>query len=294
MEKSILRASVLSQEQIADQIYSMWLQADAIAKSAVPGQFVSVYSNDSGRMLPRPISICEADRDNGRIRLVYRVAGKGTAEFAGCQAMDTLDLLGPLGNGFPLERCPAGRSAFLIGGGIGIPPMVELSKRLEGRVQVIAGYRDELFLTDELAANGELYLSVEKDDLFKNLSVGADAETDRFLIEGTVPEQQEDAGIRSVWHGVTHGNVLDCIRENQLQADVIYACGPTPMLRAIKAYAQEKGIECYLSLEQRMACGIGACLACVCESAEVDAHSQVKNKRICKEGPVFAADEVIL
>ncbi|MCD8348421.1 MAG: dihydroorotate dehydrogenase electron transfer subunit [Lachnospiraceae bacterium] len=294
MEKSILRATVFSQEQIANQIYSMWLQADAIAAAAVPGQFVSVYCNDSGRMLPRPISICETDQQGGRIRLVYRVAGKGTAEFAGYQAGDTLDVLGPLGNGFPLERCPAGRTAFLIGGGIGIPPMVELSKRLEGQVQVIAGYRDELFLTDELAANGALYLSVESGDLFQALSADAGSGAGAFPLKESVPEQQGVVGTCASVRGITKGNVLDCIRENQLQADVIYACGPTPMLRAVKAYAQEKGIECYLSLEQRMACGIGACLACVCESTEKDAHSQVNNKRICKEGPVFAAGEVSL
>ncbi|MCC8101580.1 MAG: dihydroorotate dehydrogenase electron transfer subunit [Clostridiales bacterium] len=274
MVNSMLHASVFSQEQIANQIYSMWLQADPIAETALPGQFVSVYSNDSGRMLPRPISICEIDREHGRIRLVYRVAGKGTAEFARCLAGNTLDLLGPLGNGFPVDRCPAGRSAFLIGGGIGIPPMLELSKRLEGHAQVVAGYRDELFLADELAANGDLYLSVESGHLFQVLS------------EGT--------GISAARRGISHGNVLDCIKENQLQADVIYACGPTPMLRAIKAYAQEQGIECYLSLEERMACGIGACLACVCESTDIDAHSQVKNRRICKEGPVFAAEDVVL
>ena len=92
----------------------------------------------------------------------------------------------------------------------------------------------------------------------------------------------------------TKGNVLDAIRENGLQADVIMACGPTPMLRAIKAYAQEHGIECYLSLEEKMACGVGACLACVCKSKEVDRHSHVHNKRICKDGPVFKAEEVEL
>ena len=86
----------------------------------------------------------------------------------------------------------------------------------------------------------------------------------------------------------TKGNVLDAIRENGLKADVIYACGPTPMLRALKAYAAENGIECWLSLEEKMACGIGACLACVCKSKEVDEHSHVHNKRICKDGPVFA------
>ena len=86
--------------------------------------------------------------------------------------------------------------------------------------------------------------------------------------------------------------MMDAIRENELKADIIYACGPTPMLRAIKNYAEEKGIECYISLEERMACGIGACLACVCQSKETDAHSNVHNKRICKDGPVFLSSEV--
>ena len=90
----------------------------------------------------------------------------------------------------------------------------------------------------------------------------------------------------------TKGNVMDAIRENALEADMIYACGPTPMLRAIKQYAEENGIECYISLEERMACGIGACLACVCKSKEKDAHSNVNNKRICKDGPVFLSTEV--
>ena len=252
------QAAVLSQEQIADQIFSMWLKTEQIAKEAVPGQFISVYSNDSGRMLPRPISICEMDKEKGALRIVYRVAGKGTEEFSCCKAGDTLDILGPLGNGFPLERCPEGKKAFLIGGGIGIPPMVQLSKELKGEVQVVAGYRDELFLTEELKANGTLYLATE---------------------DGS-------AG--------TKGNVLDCIRENGLTADVIYACGPTPMLRAIKSYAEEHQIDCWISMEERMACGIGACLACVCKSKEIDDHSKVHNKRICKEGPVFHAQDVEL
>lgn len=252
------QAAVLSQEQIADQIFSMWLKTEQIAKEAVPGQFISVYSNDSGRMLPRPISICEMDKEKGALRIVYRVAGKGTEEFSCCKAGDTLDILGPLGNGFPLERCPEGKKAFLIGGGIGIPPMVQLSKELQGEVQVVAGYRDELFLTEELKANGTLYLATE---------------------DGS-------AG--------TKGNVLDCIWENGLTADVIYACGPTPMLRAIKSYAEEHQIDCWISMEERMACGIGACLACVCKSKEIDDHSKVHNKRICKEGPVFHAQDVEL
>jgi dihydroorotate dehydrogenase electron transfer subunit len=189
---------------------------------------------------------------------VYRVAGKGTEEFAGYEAGEELELLGPLGNGFPLERCPEGKKAFLIGGGIGIPPMVQLASELAGEVQAVVGYRNELFLTDELSSHGALYLATE---------------------DGS-------AG--------TKGNVIDCIRENGLEADVIYACGPAPMLRALKAYAAEHGIECWISMEERMACGIGACLACVCQSKDVDDHSKVHNKRICKEGPVFRAEDVEL
>ena len=121
------------------------------------------------------------------------------------------------------------------------------------------GYRDaQLFLKEDLEKNGTVYIATE------NGSYG------------------------------TSGNVLDCIREKELEADVIYACGPTPMLRALKTYAEEKGIECWLSLEERMACGIGACLACVCRSKEVDDHSNVHNKRVCKEGPVFLSTEIEL
>ena len=90
----------------------------------------------------------------------------------------------------------------------------------------------------------------------------------------------------------TKGNVLDAVRENRLEADAIFACGPAPMLRAIKAYAKEKGIRAWISMEERMACGVGACLACVCGSKDVDSHSHVHNKRVCKDGPVFAAEEV--
>lgn len=257
-EKYRETARVITQEAIGNGIYSMWLQTTDIGKAARPGQFISVYSKDRSRMLPRPISICEAEPE-GAVRIVYRVAGKGTEEFSRLGSGDTLELLGPLGNGFPLERMVEGKKAFLIGGGIGIPPMVELAKRLPGEKQIVVGYRDaRLFLKEDLEKNGSVYVATE------NGSYG------------------------------TAGNVLDCIRENNLEADVIYACGPTPMLRALKAYAQEKGIECWLSLEEKMACGIGACLACVCQSKEVDDHSRVHNKRVCKEGPVFLSTEIEL
>ena len=109
---------------------------------------------------------------------------------------------------------------------------------------------------------------------------------EEFEANGEVYIATEDGSVG------TKGNVMDAIREAALEAEIIYACGPAPMLRAIKAYAAENQIECYISLEERMACGIGACLACVCKSKEKDAHSNVHNKRICKDGPVFLATEV--
>lgn len=248
-------AVIIEQREIATDIYSMWLQTKEIAKEALPGQFLSVYSKDESRMLPRPISICETDEKLGMVRLVYRIAGKGTAEFSTYCSGDALEILGPLGNGFPLDK--EYKRVFLIGGGIGIPPMVELSKQLSGEKQIVVGYRNnELFLKEELKKNGKVYIATE---------------------DGSVG---------------TKGNVLDAIKENHLDAEAIFACGPTPMLRALKDYAIKQGVDCYLSMEERMACGIGACLACVCHSMDVDSHTYVKNKRICKDGPVFSAEEI--
>lgn len=250
-------AVILEQREISDQIYSLWLHADDIVREARPGQFVSVYCRDESRLLPRPISICELDKESGRLRLVYRAVGAGTQEFSFYGPGETLELVGPLGNGFPLDK--GYEKPLLIGGGIGVPPMVELAKWLPGDKAIVSGYRNgDLFLKEELSRNAALYVATE---------------------DGS-------AG--------TKGNVLDAVRENRLEADAIFACGPAPMLRALKAYAAEQGIDCYLSLEERMACGIGACLACVCTSKDVDAHTNVKNKRICKDGPVFAAEEIEL
>ena len=208
--------------------------------------------------LPRPISICETDAANGRLRIVYRVAGKGTAEFSGYEAGRRVDILGVLGNGFPLEKAE-GKRVFLMGGGIGIPPMLALAKAVEGAasVDVIVGYRDrELFLAEDLARSAPVHIATE---------------------DGSVG---------------TKGNVMNVIEEEKLEVDVIFACGPMPMLRAVKQYAAQKGIEAYISLEERMACGVGACLGCVVRTRETDHHSHVNNARICTDGPVYAAEDV--
>lgn len=250
-------ARVYKQQQIAPGIYDMWINT-SLASQAKPGQFISVYTHDKSALLPRPISICETDTINNRLRIVYRVAGKGTAEFSGYKTGRRVDILGTLGNGFPLEKAE-GKRVLLMGGGIGIPPMLALAKavRNAASLDVVAGYRDkELFLAEDLVKYAPIHIATE---------------------DGSVG---------------TKGNVMNAIAAEGLEADVIYACGPMPMLRAIKQYAAEKGIEAYISLEERMACGVGACLGCVVKTREIDHHSHVHNARICTDGPVYAAEDV--
>ena len=254
-----------AQTEICPGIYDMRLRAPEVAENAAPGQFVNLFSRDGSRLLPRPISLCGYDAASGEIRLVYRTAGAGTREFAAMQAGEALEILGPLGNGFPLEKA-AGKKVILTGGGIGIPPMLQTARALSEAedglrpesLTAVLGYRDITFLADEFRKYGDVVLATE---------------------DGS-------AG--------TRGTILDAIRERQLEADVIFACGPKPMLRVLKGYADETHTACWISLEERMACGVGACLACVCETVEEDAHSHVHNARVCKDGPVFEAGSVVL
>jgi dihydroorotate dehydrogenase electron transfer subunit len=265
MAKKKTEAKVLSQELLAEGIYDMWLETE-LSKEAHPGQFVGVFPANKVTLLPRPISICQVDRERGALRLVYRVVGSGTAEFALYRPGDYISIIGILGNGFPLDAA-AGKRVCLMGGGIGVPPLLETATRLSeikgdkapAAVMTVMGYRnDQTFLSEEFSGVSELTIATE---------------------DGSVGSK---------------GNVLDAIRDKGLQPEVIMACGPMPMLRAIKAYAAEKGIKAYLSLEERMACGVGACLGCVCKTKNVDEHSHVKNARICTDGPVFDADDLDL
>lgn len=249
---------VLSASQLAEGIFELWIETP-LAESACAGQFIAVYPKNQAALLPRPISICETDREKGALRIVYRVAGRGTAEFSTYRKGDTVNLLGNLGNGYPLKEAE-GKTVLLVGGGIGIPPLLELAKSLNNsEKKIVLGYRDsQIFLKEDLKKYGEVFIATE---------------------DGS-------AGVK--------GNVLDAVREYDLKADLICSCGPLPMLRGIKEYAEKQQIPAWISLEERMACGVGACLGCICKTTRKDAHSHVNNARICTDGPVFLAADVEL
>ena len=246
-------AKVVRQQQIDEGIFDMELSFPKGAALAKPGHFIAMYCNDKSKLLPRPISICGINPTEGTLRVVYRVAGEGTKEFSEMKAGDTLEVMGPLGNGFTMKN----EKAIIIGGGIGIPPMLELAKQLDAEKTVVLGYRTSTFLKEEFEEVCDVKIATEDG------SQGA------------------------------KGTVIDAIEKYDVEGKVIYACGPMPMLKALAAYAEEHGMEAQISLEERMACGIGACLGCICKSKTKDHHTNVNNTRICKDGPVFDAKEVV-
>lgn len=247
------RAIIVSQQCIGTDIYDMVLSFPKGAKEARPGQFIAMYCEDGTKLLPRPISICGIDAEAGTLRVVYRIAGEGTRLFSQMKAGDSLEVMGPLGNGFTMKD----KKAIIVGGGIGIPPMLELAKQLDCEKTVVLGYRDELFLKEEFEACADVAVATE---------------------DGS-------AGMK--------GTVIDAIEAAQVSGEIIYTCGPMPMLKALAEYADAHGMEAQISLEERMACGIGACLGCICKTKEKDHHTNVNNTRICKDGPVFDAKEVV-
>lgn len=247
------RAIIVSQQCIGTDIYDMVLSFPKGAKEARPGQFIAMYCEDGTKLLARPISICGIDAEAGTLRVVYRIAGEGTRLFSQMKAGDSLEVMGPLGNGFTMKD----KKAIIVGGGIGIPPMLELAKQLDCEKTVVLGYRDELFLKEEFEACANVAVATE---------------------DGSTG---------------TKGTVIDAIEAAQVSGEIIYACGPMPMLKALAEYADAHGMEAQISLEERMACGIGACLGCICKTKEKDHHTNVNNTRICKDGPVFDAKEVV-
>ena len=248
---------ITKKSRLSSDIYEIYFKSESIAKATKPGQFINVYLNDDSKLLPRPISICEVKNDE--IRLDFRVVGAGTSEMASYEVGDKITVTGPIGNGYDVDYINNNfKHIVLFGGGIGIPPMLELSKRINIEKTVILGYRDELFLNEDFKDYGNVIIASESGE----------------------------------WG--TKGNVLNAFDEHEITADVFAGCGPKVMLKAIKNVAVQKNIPFFMSLEERMACGVGACLACVCKTTSKDAHSNVNNARVCVDGPVFEAKEVEL
>jgi dihydroorotate dehydrogenase electron transfer subunit len=249
---------IISQKEIAKDIFQLTVEADFVHEIKAPGQFVHIRVDKSfDPLLRRPISISAVDTLNSQFTMIYRKEGKGTTLLAEKDPGILLDILGPLGNGFPVDEVREGETALLVGGGIGVPPLYELSKQLIAKgVKVIhvLGFQTEsaVFYEHEFLENGETYITT---------------------VDGSYGSK---------------GFVTDIIKD--LEFDCLYTCGPTPMLKAIeKGYGHKK---VFLSLEERMGCGVGACFACVCKTSSDS--NDVSYKKVCSDGPVFRAGEVLI
>lgn len=248
---------VVQQRSIATNIFELTLTGSLVLDMKQPGQFVHLRVSDQMEpLLRRPISISTINKETLEFTMIYRADGRGTALLSEKKQGDQVDVLGPLGNGFPIDKIEAGQKALLVGGGIGVPPLYELSKRLvEKGVQPI----------HVLGFQSESVVFYEK----KFIELG-----DTHIV--TADGSYGSAGF------VT--NVLETLQDDFA---VYYSCGPTQMLAAIeKMYPEKEG---YLSFEQRMGCGIGACFACVCDTTEKIEADYVK---VCSDGPVFPSGVV--
>lgn len=251
---------IVSQEKIADHIFELTLKGELVNEMHEPGQFVHLKVSDQlDPLLRRPISIAEIDKSKKEFKMIYRAEGKGTKLLSDNKIGVMIDVLGPLGNGFPLEEAKLGDTALLVGGGIGVPPLYELSKQLVQKgVKVIhvLGFQSAnvVFYYERFSKLGETYVAT---------------------VDGSFGEE---------------GFVTNVIEDKKIDFDILYSCGPTPMLRALEQNYKHKNV--YLSLEERMGCGIGACFACVCHTGDdPTGHSY---KKVCSDGPVFKAGEVVI
>ena len=244
--------AVLSCAPLADGLYSLVLDAPDIAAAAQAGQFVHLACGE-GSLLRRPISICEAA--DGRLRVVFQVKGEGTRWLSARRPGDAVDVLGPLGHGYRLDGL--GAKPVFIGGGIGVPPMLygmQCARKAGAQPSAILGFRSK----------GAVILEQE------------------FDCPTTVCTDDGSYGV--------HGFVTDVLKEQIAGATGVAACGPKPMLKAIAEIAKDAGVPCQVSLEERMGCGIGACLVCACALRAEDGETRYGH--VCKDGPVFDAEEV--
>ncbi|MGY4689760.1 dihydroorotate dehydrogenase electron transfer subunit [Salibacterium sp. K-3] len=258
MKKENMRIS--GHRLIARDIYEMELEGGLVEDIAEPGQFLHILPpGRTSMLLRRPLSICETKKSCSRLTIVYRAEGEGTRQLAQAQEDTTVDVLGPLGRGFPAADTAPDEHVLLAGGGIGVPPLYDTALALKEkgvRVTTVLGFsdKDAVFYEEQFGALGSVYVSTE---------------------DGS--------------YG-TAGFVTDVMDRQNLTFDRIFACGPVPMLKALEhAYPNARG---NISLEERMGCGLGVCLACVCRSTEDTDGTDYR--KICSDGPVFSWKEVAL
>ncbi len=251
MSKEVVVGKIIGQGEIAPMIFKMIIKAPKVSETARAGQFVNVYPESKSTILPRPISISEVGEDT--ITLVYGVVGEGTKEFSKLVSGDTIKISTPLGNGYSVQDANV---SVLVGGGIGVPPLVELAKAIKGTKIAVLGFREAPFLVDELESLGvKVYIATD------NGSVGF------------------------------KGNVVELIKAENIKGDYFYSCGPKVMLKSLAAYCEEINVPIQVSLEERMGCGYGACVGCVCKTKS-DSEKGFEHKKVCKDGPVFLGAEV--
>lgn len=245
---------LIKKTEIAKGIFDFTIESEDIASSAQCGQFLHINCGDS-TFLRRPISICDAK--NGEVRFIFEVKGEGTKELAKKEAGDYIDVFGPLGHGF--EISDSVKHPVIIGGGIGVFPLYMLAKKLKN-ADVFLGFR----------SSERVVMEKEFEAVSDTVIVGTDDGS--YGYDGYIASAMEQ-----------YLGFHDC--------DMIYSCGPMPMLKAVKKIAEDRGIKCQLSLEQRMGCGIGACLVCSCETNNTGSEKYAK---VCTNGPVFYSEEVTL
>lgn len=244
---------ITEKERLTGDVYSVRLQCPEIAAQARPGQFVHVRAD--GFQLRRPISICQYDAQT--LRLVFQIRGAGTNALAELEPGASMDLLGPLGNGFP--DLPEDARVILAGGGIGVPPLLALAEKYGKHAAALLGFRDQdaVILEKDFAALCDTRIATD------NGSYGQ------------------------------HGFVTNLLerRLSEGPAHMIFACGPAAMLKGIVSIAQTHDVPVKISVEERMACGVGACLVCACRTVR---DGQEIYSHVCADGPVFDGREVIL
>ena len=263
---------------VGDDTFRMVVRSPEIAGEVKPGQFVSVRYEGTEAYLRRPFSICAVNLAQGAFEILYQIKGKGTQIMSRYRAGEFVDVLGPLGNGFQTKALKSGRAA-IIGGGIGVFPLLLLARKLQADMQelpdIYLGYRDQ----------SRVLLQQEFTECSSNLIV-----------------MTEDGSVGGRGY-VTEPFQRRCEEEQNAPAyQMVYACGPETMLRSVQRICADQRMELQLSLEQRMGCGIGACLVCACaltDKAEKAAgtgdvrENSMRYGHVCKEGPVFRGDEVI-